>query len=282
MPGRDGRILRLDRYTDNSGLLAAAETLGHIQAPLLDATYGLGIWWRALSPEATEGAVAMDRVGGKAARALFPKKKGPAARLALVGDFRRPPFRPGVTFATIFHDADYKLNGTPTTPASRWVRRAADATVDERYGADERKKWQARIADMLDGIAWWPPCPMCEGYPQFASRYDGVTKRHSIEICAECRGSGRDLKGMRGLASILAPGGKLLVKCMDQVVSGQVRFQRDAVTERAEAAGLEKVEELGRMCEPRWQDPERGQKNAAANFSSLLIFEAPMSPRSQA
>lgn len=255
-------VLRLARRRTNAELIADAARLGHVRGRLLDATYGKGIWWRLLDGGALAGAVGMDRVQLK----VINLPRGVRA------DFRRPPFPPD-TFATIFHDADYKLNGTPTSAASRWVKRAGDATVDERYGADVRKPWTDRIADMLDGIAWWTPCPACYGHPQMGARtdYSGRTRRSVIEVCAECEGSGRG--EVQGLAPLLEPGGTMLVKCMDQVVGGKVRFQSFEVMKRAEAAGLRIAGRLDREMTPRWQDPDRAQRNEAANYSSLIILK---------
>jgi hypothetical protein len=269
-------ILRLEPRHTNADLLADAQALGHVRGRVLDATYGLGIWWRKLDLE--PGAIGMDKVPLKAA----------AAPLGVQGDFRRPPFQPE-TFDTIFEDADYKLNGTPTTPLSRWVKRASDGRVDERYGADERKQWEVRIGDMLDGIAWWPPCVRCAGSGEAPhasvtpalvaaglppDEVGAALARFNLRIvpapCAHCAGSGRG--PMQGLRPLLRPGGKLLVKCMDQVVSKKVRFQTRAVHDRATAAGLELVAQLDRPFKPRWQDPRRRQWNESANYSSLLVY----------
>lgn len=260
----DETIVRAYRWRTNAEMLQAAQQLGHVSGWVLDATYGLGIWWRKLVAD----GVGMDH---------DPIKVLPAPR-GVQADFRQPPFRSDA-FDTILYDPDYKLSGTPTTAASKWVKREGDALVDERYGVS-KKGWQQRIGDMLDGLAWWPACCWCEGL----GRVDG-TPENAMEImvllagihpdascsCPGCQGSGRG--EMRGLAPLLKPGGKLLVKCMDQVVGGTVRPQRHLVMTRAEEAGLVFVDELDRLFTPRWQNPKRQQLNAQANYSSLLVFK---------
>ena len=281
------RILRAAKRRTNAELIADADTLGHVRGRLLDATYGKGVWWRLLRGETLSQAVGMDLVHAKVT--ALPR--------GVVADFRRPPFRPG-SFRCIFHDADYKMSGTPTTPLSKWVRRPGDATVDSRYGVDVRKAWQKRIADMLDGIAWWEPCTRCRGTGEAntgeASPAD-LWRAYGLPVteistalargawrtvpapCARCARPG-NVPGrgeMQGLATLLEPGGTMLVKCMDQVVAGKVRFQSKAVMDRAEAAGLEVVSRLDKLGAARWQDPERGQKNEASNYSSLIILKDP-------
>ncbi len=77
--------------------------------------------------------------------------------------------------------------------------------------------------------------------------------------------------GVQECARVLAPGGFLLVKCQDQVVSGQVRWQTDIVTAEAAAAGCEKVDRLD-LLSYRPQPKGRRQVHARRNSSTLLVF----------
>lgn len=65
----------------------------------------------------------------------------------------------------------------------------------------------------------------------------------------------------------------LLVKCQDQVVSGQVRWQTDAVTEAVTGLGFRKADRFdfgaGRG---RKQPPGRRQVHARHDASQLLVF----------
>lgn len=91
--------------------------------------------------------------------------------------------------------------------------------------------------------------------------------------------------GVADLAPLVANQGRLLVKVMDQVCSGAMRFQTDDVRDVAVAAGLIKVERLDYLNDPRTQptggkeQPDgtvskvRQRKHADANYSSLLIFK---------
>jgi hypothetical protein len=67
------------------------------------------------------------------------------------------------------------------------------------------------------------------------------------------------------------PGGVLLVKCQDQVCSGQMRWQTDLVTEAAIDMGFDKVDRLD-MPSYRQQPDGRSQKHARHNSSQLLVF----------
>jgi hypothetical protein len=61
----------------------------------------------------------------------------------------------------------------------------------------------------------------------------------------------------------------LLVKCMDQVCSGAMRWQTDLVTE---AANITKVDRFDFLSSPRPQPGTRRQVHAASNYSTLLVF----------
>lgn len=73
-------------------------------------------------------------------------------------------------------------------------------------------------------------------------------------------------------ARVVAPKGYLLVKCMDQVVSGKVVWQTDAITRTAFDAGLTKVDRFDFLVNPREQPHDR-QVHARRNSSALLVFQ---------
>lgn len=77
--------------------------------------------------------------------------------------------------------------------------------------------------------------------------------------------------GLKECARVLALRGHLLVKCMDQVVSGKVRFQSDLLTGQAYVWGLTKVDELQFLTNPREQ-PHARQVHSRRNYSTLLVF----------
>jgi hypothetical protein len=250
-------------YRDNEGMIAAAHRLGHVRGRVLDATWGYGLWWCRLDlMDQVSSIIAMDKLRHK-----VPK---PGDYFFISGgvqaDFRRPPFRLG-SMETIFYDADYKLNGTSDKEVNG---------PDERYGADEEKGWEERMADLLDGVANFEPCSEC-GSPEEHCPYDCDT---CGDVCSRCNGSEWGVwPKVHGLAPLLAPGGKLLVKCMDQVARYKIRWQTDEVTKRAEAAGLVKVDRLDLPGVPRAQPKGRNQRHARQNVSALLVFQRPVPPR---
>lgn len=77
------------------------------------------------------------------------------------------------------------------------------------------------------------------------------------------------IRGQIECARVVKKGGHLLTKCMDQVVSGKVRFQSDIMTN---VTGLEKVDELLFLTNPREQ-PHSRQMHSRRNYSHLLVFQ---------
>lgn len=78
--------------------------------------------------------------------------------------------------------------------------------------------------------------------------------------------------GIPECGRVLKRKGHLLVKCMDQVVSGQVRFQSDVLTRAAEDIGLVKVDEFQFLTTPREQPHDR-QVHSRRNYSTLSVFQ---------
>lgn len=78
-------------------------------------------------------------------------------------------------------------------------------------------------------------------------------------------------RGQKECARVLKPGGYLLTKCMDQVVSGKVVWQTDIMTAQAIHDGLTKVDQLLYLTNPRPQ-PHTRQVHSRRNYSSLLVF----------
>ena len=70
----------------------------------------------------------------------------------------------------------------------------------------------------------------------------------------------------------LRDGGTLLLKCQNQVCSGQVRWQTIEFTNHAATLGLRLVDEL-MLVGARPQPSGRRQVHARRNYSSLLVFK---------
>lgn len=72
---------------------------------------------------------------------------------------------------------------------------------------------------------------------------------------------------------------RVLMKCMDQVVSGKKRFQTFEFTKLAEEIGLQLVDRFDLITSPRPQPPinrdgsTRYQQHTQQNYSTLLVFE---------
>ncbi len=70
---------------------------------------------------------------------------------------------------------------------------------------------------------------------------------------------------------VLTPGGYLLLKCQDQVCSGQVRWQTREFADHAEQLGMRLVDAL-HLLGHRPQPAGRRQVHARRNYSTLLVL----------
>lgn len=77
--------------------------------------------------------------------------------------------------------------------------------------------------------------------------------------------------GIDDCARVLRAGGRLLLKCQDQVCSGRVRWQTLEFANHAAGLGLELVDRLD-MLGHRPQPPGRRQVHARRNYSTLLVL----------
>lgn len=67
----------------------------------------------------------------------------------------------------------------------------------------------------------------------------------------------------------------LLVKCMDQVEAGKMRWQTDVVTQAIDGEGGRKADRFDITVNSRPQPPDRTQRTARHRNSTLLVFEKP-------
>ena len=192
-----GVIYAAQHWPTNAHMIKDIARMGYLRsdtAPVLDATYGEGVFWKLWQPL---NFVTLD-------------KHTPAM---VKGDFTNLPFRDN-TFQAVVDDPPYKFNGTPSP-------------FEKRYGVHLPTRWQDRLKLIC----------------------------HSVEECIR----------------VVKPKGYLLVKCMDQVVSGKVVWQTDIITNIAMAEGMKKVDRCDFLVTPREQPHER-QCHFRRNYSSLLIF----------
>jgi SAM-dependent methyltransferase len=78
--------------------------------------------------------------------------------------------------------------------------------------------------------------------------------------------------GIEECVRVTKNGGYILVKCQDQVCSGQIRWQADIFTRHAEYLRCRKVDRFD-ILSYRKQPPGRSQKHARRNSSTLLVFQ---------
>lgn len=97
--------------------------------------------------------------------------------------------------------------------------------------------------------------------------------RYGVDVPATWQGRMRSiLEGAAECARVVAPTGHLLVKVMDQVCSGEIRWQTDEVTKTVEPRGFRKIDRLDFLGGGRPQPPGRRQLHAHSRPSSLLVF----------
>jgi hypothetical protein len=91
----------------------------------------------------------------------------------------------------------------------------------------------------------------------------GVRWQDRMQLCRD---------GITEYVRVIKPGGHLLVKCQDQVCSGQVRWQTHDFTAHAEQLGCRLIDAL-HLPSYRAQPEGRSQRHARRNYSTLLVLE---------
>lgn len=120
----------------------------------------------------------------------------------------------------------------------------------------------------FDAVAFDPPYKL-NGTPG-----GEVDERYGVHVPTRWQDRHQLIReGIDECARVLRPGGIMLVKCQDQVVSGEVRWQAREFTVHAEAAGLTLVDE-GHVLGGRPQPPGRRQVHLRRNYSTLLVLRA--------
>ncbi len=119
--------------------------------------------------------------------------------------------------------------------------------------------------DEFDAVAYDPPYKL-NGTPS------GPDEAYGVDVPATWQDRlALVLDGIPECARVLKPKGILLVKCMDQVVSGKVRWQGHLVHTRCEEVGLEVIDEFHLLSTPRPQPGGRRQVHARRNYSTLVV-----------
>jgi len=122
--GKDGPPRWHGGWTDNAGLIAAVARLHYLDGRVLDATYGLGAFWRDFQPDDLW------------TNDLYVEGCDSAH------DYRKFPADWSRQFDAVVFDPDYKLNGTP-----------AMGEFDDRYGIAKPVTREQRMDSILDGAA---------------------------------------------------------------------------------------------------------------------------------
>lgn len=121
--------------------------------------------------------------------------------------------------------------------------------------------------DHLDAIVLDPP------YKLNGTSTASVDARYGVDDAATWQ-ERHDLirRGITEAARVLKPGGRLLLKCQDQVCSGQVRWQTHEFTAHAETVGF-RLEDALLFASYREQPAGRRQVHARRNYSTLLVLK---------
>ena len=138
---------------------------------------------------------------------------------------------------------------------------------DDKYTLDGADFRQIPFnGDTFDAVVFDPPYKL-NGTPS------PEEKRYGVEVPTRWQDRMTLIRdGVAECARVTKRKGFLLVKCMDQVVSGKVVWQTDEVTRWAKLAGMTKVDRLDLLTNPRPQ-PHSRQLHARRNSSALLIFQ---------
>lgn len=120
----------------------------------------------------------------------------------------------------------------------------------------------------FDAVVFDPPYKL-NGTPT-----DSVDSRYGVDVPARWQDRLRLCRdGITECLRVVRPGGMLMVKCMDQVVSGAKVYQTIQFTHHAQSMGAQLVDQLHMVVTPRPQPPGRRQVHSQGNYSTMLVFK---------
>lgn len=192
---------------------------------------------------------------------------------ALIADVARLGYIGGDVLDTTYGEGGFwtrwkpkhLLVGCTPTAVRAWQNGVGGPAVEEAF--DFRKIGYADA--QFDTVVFDPPYKF-NGTPAMGDmdkRYGTDKPLNESETLSLIYG------GLCECARVCKPGGHVLVKCMDQVVSGRVVWQTDLITRVAEnGLGLAKVDRFDMLRTPIPQPPGRAQVHARRNYSTLLVF----------
>lgn len=131
--------------------------------------------------------------------------------------------------------------------------------ISHDFGALPRR-WSSRF----DAVVFDPPYKSCgnlqtpDRYGNKAGGYKGIMDRYQ--------------RGISEAARVLKPGGKLIVKCQDQVHSGKRHFYRQRIVRMFPDLGFRLVDEFVYVQKNTRPQPNgRSQVHALSNHSYFLV-----------
>lgn len=160
-------------------------------------------------------------------------------------------------------DPTYGLGNFYNVYRPRWL-----VTGDAHTRADMKLDFtRLPFRSATFGTVIFDPPYKLNGTPSYADRPYGVhTYTRWQDRIALMR------LGQNECARVVKVGGLVLTRCMDQVVSGKVRFQSDIMTEAGKNTSLRKIDQLLLLTNPREQ-PHSRQVHSRRNYSTLLVFQ---------
>lgn len=217
---------------------------------------------------------------GEAVRAAYPWR----TNADLIYDVWRMGHIKGMVFdATPGNDALWWRRLTTEPTYAKGIKHITLNGLSDGPRRDFRETWYPD--NTFDTVAFDPPYKFNgnpKGLPELSSRY-GVDIPTRWQLRMEMM-----VEGLLECLRITAPGGKVLVKCQDQVVSGAIRWQTRTLADAAEGRldGQEipngwryypKGKQVDRFDMLGHHIPQpmegRTQKHAHARPSTLLVFE---------
>ena len=180
----------------------------------------------------------------------------------LIADVANLGFIKGKVLDAAYGSGAFWGSHTPTELVSNDLYTAADYSYNfTNFPSHWKDKWDTTVFD--------PPYKL-NGTPSHGQvdKAYGVHKKATLQERMDLI-----IAGAKECYRVTKDKGFILVKVQDQVSSGKMHFQTDAVSSALVELGAVKVAQMHFLRHPRPQPQGRKQVHPRSNFSTLMVFK---------